>query len=41
MCQVEVYLKSEMTGPFHRGDTIINEHFIITNKMFNYRTKIS
>ena len=27
MCQVEVSHKSEMAGPFKRGDTIINKHF--------------
>ena len=29
MWQVEVSHKSEMAGPFNRGDTIINKHFII------------
>ena len=27
MWQVEVSHKSEMAGPFNRGDTIINKHF--------------
>ena len=27
MRQVEVSQKSEMAGPFNRGDTIINKHF--------------
>ena len=27
MVQVEVSHKSEMAGPFNRGDTIINKHF--------------
>ena len=29
MLQVEVSHKSEMAGPFNRGDTIINKHFYI------------
>ena len=31
MCQVEVSRKSEMAGPFNRGDTIINKHFYLTD----------
>ena len=31
---VEVSHKSEMADPFNWGDTIINEHFTITNKRF-------
>ena len=30
MWQVEVSHKSEMAGPFNRGDTIINKHFTFT-----------
>ena len=30
MLQVEVSHKSEMAGPFNRGDTIINKHFTFT-----------
>ena len=29
MLQVEVSHKSEMAGPFNRGDTIINKHFTL------------
>ena len=29
MWQVEVSHKSEMAGPFNRGDTIINKHFAL------------
>ena len=29
MYYVEVFHKSEMAGPFNRGDTIINEHFTL------------
>ena len=29
MWQVEVSHKSEMAGPFNRGDTIINKHFTL------------
>ena len=29
MWQVEVSHKSEMAGPFKRGDTIINKHFTL------------
>ena len=29
MWQVKVSHKSEMAGPFNRGDTIINKHFTL------------
>ena len=35
MCQVEVSHKSEMAGPFNRGDTIINKHFTL---LYLYQT---
>ena len=36
MWQVEVSHKSEMAGPFNRGDTIINKHFTLLFVIFGY-----
>ena len=40
MWQVEVSHKSEMAGPFNRGDTIINKHFYYTDHSYGAQTSI-
>ena len=40
MWQAEVSHKSEMAGPFNRGDTIINKHFTFKTNILNSMVKI-
>ena len=37
MWQVRVSHKSEMAGPFNRGDTIINKHYLLRQGLIAYR----
>ena len=41
MWQVEVSHKSEMAGPFNRGDTIINKHFTLLYSLSSIKIYLS